>query len=132
MNHTSSLVIDILIQDGEFACSECDISNPFWFLISVTGLQKQFSTPQVLFNTKTVWDYPTRLIIHDSDIMKSYLYFTLCTYDKKSGNVCAIARSRVGLRSFPFGKPKKIKIPLMSSSNSSAFDSPKFIGEFFS
>lgn len=118
MSKLTSWVLDIVIYDGEFLLNDESYSMPFWFVISATGLQNQFSTPQASFSSHPVWNYPTRLIIQITDLQSSYLYFTLCTYEQNGRDVRGIARSRVGLRSFPIGNPKKVRIPLMSASNS--------------
>ena len=117
INQFSSWILDIVIQDGDFLLREESYSMPFWFVISATGLQSQFSTPQASFSFKPVWNFPTRLIIQITDLQTSYLYFTLCTFEQNGRDVRGVARSRVGLRSFPIGNPKKIRIPLMNASN---------------
>lgn len=117
INQFSSWILDIVIQDGDFHLQEENYSMPFWFVISATGLQNQFSTPQAAFSMNPVWNYPTRLIIQITDLQTSYLYFTLCTYEQNGRDVRGVARSRVGLRSFPIANPKRIRIPLMNASN---------------
>ena len=110
-------ILDLLIKKGEILLEE-PISSPMWFIISCDGLAHPFSTNTVNASYKPEWNFPTRLILKIQDISRAYLYFTLCGYGANGRDVVALARSRVGLRSFPKGHPKQIRFPLMNASNS--------------
>lgn len=111
-------ILDIVIKDGDYIWSSNEVENGMWLVVSCDGAPQPFSTNQVAFSDKPQWEFPFRLCLEFHDIGKSYLYFTLCSFQLNGQGIRPVARSRIGLYSMPIGSPKQFSFPLYHAMNS--------------
>lgn len=94
------------------------LQTPLWFVLSADGYPHQVVTSQAIPSAHPTWEFPVRLVLELQDLSRAYLYVTLSTFKFNSQSTQVLGRSRIGLRSFPIGNPKRFTFPLMHSANS--------------
>ena len=113
----TTFILDLVIKEAEMGEQMAHLKTPLWFVLTADGLSQPAQSTQAIPCQRPRWDWPVRLILSIQDITRAYLYVTMATYKIGADGVMAIARSKIGLRSLPIGKPKQFKFPLMQSSN---------------
>ena len=108
-------LLDVVVTRAEDLSPEYSSDAPIWLVFQADSLEQAFSTPKVPASNPT-WDYPFRLVLNVPDINISYLFVTMCTYDRQR-QIKPIARCRLQLGSMPSGNAKKIQFPMLMKGN---------------
>ena len=105
-------LLDVVVTRAEDLSPEYTNSDAqIWLVFQADSLEQAFSTPKVPAS-KAIWDYPFRLVLNVHDINVSYLFVTMCTYERNR-TIKPIARCRLHLGSMPSGNAKKIQFPML-------------------
>ena len=109
-------LLDIVIHEGSIF-DKPESNQPIWALVKVDGLSTPFHTRRVDPTPNPIFNTQTRLILEIEDLAHAYMYINMCTYTNDGSQVTSLMVSKVGLKSFPVGRPRKFQIPLMLTSN---------------
>ena len=112
-------ILDFVIKDGDYVGDPSNVEGSIWLVVAIDGSNQPFSTTQTGFSQNPVWNFAYRVLLNVSDLNRSYMYLTLCTFGNGGVGVVPLARSRVCLRSLPIGYPKLFSFPVMNVKNSS-------------
>jgi len=113
----SSYLLDLIVNDIHVSNDVTLANKPVWAMFRVDGSNQPFSTPQYEIKEEIVINYPVRLFLNIEDLSMAHLYVNFCTYSDNSERMISLAVSRVKLKSFPVGRPRKFSFPLMSTVN---------------
>ena len=86
-------------------------------MIKVDGSPNPFTTKQVQSSDVLLFNTSARLILDIADLKSAHMFINLCTFTDDGTRVTSVAVSKVGLKSFPVGRPRKFSIPLLSTEN---------------
>ncbi|KAH0792703.1 hypothetical protein GPJ56_003326 [Histomonas meleagridis] len=112
----SSYLLDFIINSADLSEDIQSIDSKIFLAIKVDGINNMITTPKV-HPSKPKWDYAARLILVISDFSSAFVYTLLCTINEASQQTIILGTSKVGLKSFPVGKPKKFQFPILSCEN---------------
>lgn len=112
----SDYILDLVLNSVDMLGRMDMPETPIWVIFKADGCRNNINTPQKSAMEPN-WNFPFRFLLRLDTLSNAYLYVNFCTNDVSRSQVISLGVSKVNIRAFPVGRPKKFCFPLMSTTN---------------